>query len=739
MLNRGGAGRLGAALLLLALAALCYLPALSAEFIWDDDDYLLANKNLRVADGLARIWLEPRTSPQYYPLVHTAFWVERRLWGFNPRGYHAVNILLHAADALVLWSVLRLLAVPGAWLAAAIFCVHPVHVESVAWVAERKNVLSGLLYLASLRVYLGGAPGGGLAGPAAAGGRLRWTAAYALFVLALLAKTVAASLPVAILLALWWKRGRLTRADLVPLLPFFAAGAALGLTTAWLEKTHVGARGETWDLEPAERLLIAGRALWFYLGKLAWPHPLSFNYPRWAVDPAAWWQWLFPAGCAAAAAALWAARGRIGRGPLTAILFFAAALFPALGFVDVYPFLFSWVADHFQYLASIGPIALAASGVALLGRRLPRGGGAALGVAVIAVFGALTHARAGVFRDRESLWEDTVRKNPASWLAHNNLSMLAEDRGDFAAAERHARQAAALNPGNAMFVNNIGTALMQQGRLDEALEQFARALTLDPRHAAAESNRAEVFYRQGRFEEALAHFEAAVRLDPAMPAAHNNLATVLAEAGRGEEAVRHYAEAVRLNPDYALAHYNLGVTLFALGRPGEALEQYTLALSSEARWARPGGKLRVPSAEEARRWRLGTFVFGGEGWGIDFASVHNNIGNTLLALGRNAEAADHLAEAISLRPGFAEAHYNLGIALAGTGRLAEAADSYRRAIALSPRQPDAWNNLGVVLDDLGRADEAVLAWREALRLQPTHAAARANLGAALPGREHGRR
>jgi tetratricopeptide (TPR) repeat protein len=194
---------------------------------------------------------------------------------------------------------------------------------------------------------------------------------------------------------------------------------------------------------------------------------------------------------------------------------------------------------------------------------------------------------------------------------------------------------------------------------------------------------------------------------------------------------------VRLNPDYALAHYNLGVTLFALGRPEEALEQYTLALSSEARWARRGGKLRVPSAEEARRWRLGTYVFGGEGWGIDFASVHNNIGNALLALGRHAEAADHLAEAIALRPGFAEAHYNLGIALAGTGRLAEAADSYRRAIALSPRQPDAYNNLGVVLADLGRADEAIGAWREALRLQPAHAAARANLEASLPPPGHG--
>jgi hypothetical protein len=269
----------GGALALLVLVLLAYTPALDAGFVWDDDDYVTANVTLRSVTGLARIWVEPGAVPQYYPMAFTSLWLDYRLWGMRPFGYHLVNVLLHGLNAVLLWRLLVMLAVPGAWLAAAVFAVHPVHVESVAWVTERKNVLSGAFYLGAFLAYLRFAPPGGRgAGPVA---WRAYAAALALFVLAMLSKTVTCTLPAALLIVLWWKRPRLAARDVLPLLPFFALGLGLSLVTIWMEKHHVGAQGADWALSAVDRCLIAARALWFYLGKLVWPAPLVFNYPRW--------------------------------------------------------------------------------------------------------------------------------------------------------------------------------------------------------------------------------------------------------------------------------------------------------------------------------------------------------------------------------------------------------------------------------------------------------------------------
>ncbi|HOW19171.1 MAG TPA: O-GlcNAc transferase, partial [Phycisphaerae bacterium] len=337
-----------AGLLLLALAV--YIPAMRGGFVWDDDDYVTENRTLRSLDGLGRIWFDIRATPQYYPLVFTSFWLEYHLWDSRPGGYHVVNILLHGTSAVLLWLVLRRLAVPGAWFAAAVFAVHPVHVESVAWITERKNVLSGVFYLSAALVWLRFA---GLDCPRAAEPRRRSLYAIGLFLFAcaLLSKSVTASLPAALLLVLWWKRGRIARGDFLPLVPFFALGAVMGLITAWVERHHVGAEGAEWALSAAERCLIAGRALWFYAAKLIWPVRLTFIYPRWPIDSGVWWQYLYPIAAVAAIGLLWGLRRRIGRGPLVAVLFFAITLAPALGFFDVYPMRYSFVADHFQYHA----------------------------------------------------------------------------------------------------------------------------------------------------------------------------------------------------------------------------------------------------------------------------------------------------------------------------------------------------------------------------------------------------
>ncbi|MHC4920438.1 MAG: hypothetical protein ACYTKC_12690, partial [Planctomycetota bacterium] len=345
-----------------------YTPAIfQGGFIWDDDDYVQKNEVLRTGEGLALIWTEPMSIPQWYPLVHTTFWVEFQWWGLNPLGYHLTNVLIHIASTVLLFFVLRRLAVPGALLAAAVFGLHPVMVESVAWITERKNVLSLFCYLAALLCYLRferlDTADRDTADPNATAppGPRPWkyhALALVLFACALLSKTVTCSMPAVVLLLIYWKRGRIRWPELWPTLPLFAVAVPLALYTAHLEEVRVGAVGPEWDLSLAERVLVAGRAIWFYAHKLVWPGELVFIYERWQLDAGATWQWVFPVGVVVALVGLFLRRHRIGRGPVVAACIFCGTLTPALGFFSVYPMRYSFVADHFQYHASIALIAL---------------------------------------------------------------------------------------------------------------------------------------------------------------------------------------------------------------------------------------------------------------------------------------------------------------------------------------------------------------------------------------------
>lgn len=541
---------LGALLLALATAA-AYAGVVDLGFIWDDDLRVHENPTLHGLEGLRLIWFDVTANKQYYPLVFTGFWLENRVWGMQPTGFHVVNAVLHFLGALLLWRLLWLLELPGAWLAAALFALHPVHVESVAWVSERKNVLSGLFYLAAAIVVLRGA---GVTREPAAHTFGRTLLGLALFQCALFSKTVACTLPAALLLVLWWKRGRIARREVLELAPMFVLGIGFGLLTAWLEKSAVGATGVAWDHSGYERVLIAGRVVWFYLGKLAWPDPLIFSYPRWEIDAAQHWQALYPLAAGLALVGLWLARERIGRGPLVALLFFGGTLLPALGFFDVYPMRFSFVADHFQYLASVGPLALAAAVGTHASRRAGAPGrwiGLALAGVVLAGLGTLTHQRVPVYDGLESLWRDTVSQNPSSSLAHYNLGNLLRDRGERESAIHHYRQAVA----------------------------FETTLTL------AHNNLAGVLVQGGDTREAIVHYRRAVELDPDYALAHYNLATVLRDLGRLEAAIDHYAQALRADPDYAQAHYALGRSLAEAGRPDDAHPHFVEAgrLRREAR------------------------------------------------------------------------------------------------------------------------------------------------------------
>ncbi len=660
---------LAGALALIALTAIAYVPALRGGFVWDDDAYVTANRALRTANGLADIWLRPGATPQYYPLTFTSFWLEWRLWGTWAAGYHATNVALHAAAAVVLWRLFVLLAVPGAWLGAALFALHPVQVESVAWITERKNVLSGVFALGAAFAFLRAPRAYGLA--------------LVLFAAALAAKTVTCTLPVALAVLLWWRHGRLRREDVAPLVPFLGLGVVFAPVTVWMERTHVGAQGALWDLSPAGRVLVAGRALWFYAGTLVWPARLTFVYPRWHVDAGDPSQYVFPLAALLVLAALWTARRRLGTGPLVAALVFAVTLAPALGFVDVYPMRYSFVADHFQYHAAIAPLALAAA--AITTRVADRRTCDALAVALLAVLGLLTWRQGWVYRDLPTLWEDTLAKNPGAQMAHVNLGMYWYGQGRSERAVDHFRAALRLDPHDAEVADDLGMALAAAGRSDEALAALRDAARLDPRDPKTHSNLGNVLAARGMTDDAIAEYGEALRLDPRYPDAHNNLANVLAQAGRVDDAIAHYRAAVRGDPNFLEAHRNLGVLLAERGQFAAAVAEQETALR-----IRP-----------------------------DDPSAHNEAASALAALGRPRDAVVHYREALRLRPEWPEALGRLAALLVdGDGvaaRPAEAVQLAERACALTRNaDPGLLDVLAAAYAAAGRYGDAVPAARRAI-------------------------
>ncbi|HVE17389.1 MAG TPA: tetratricopeptide repeat protein [Chthoniobacterales bacterium] len=548
---------------------IAYRPAWYGTPIWDDTAHLTAEP-LRTWIGLWRIWTEPGATQQYYPLVHSVFWVQQHLWGDTFLGYHLTNILLHAGAGIVLLFILRELEIPGARLAAIIFSLHPIEVESVAWMTELKNTLSGLLYLGSALAYLR---------YDANRRRSLYGLALGLFLLGLMAKSVIASLPAALLLVIWWKRGRIDwRMDVRPLVPFFLTGAAAGLFTAWMEHHFIGANGPAFALSPLDRILIAGRVIWFYLATLAWPANLIFIYPRWSIDSSAWWQYLYPLAALSMTVGCWLIRHR-ARWPLAAWLYFVGTLFPALGFINVYPFLYSFVADHFQYLAGIAPIAVAAAGISIFLERWPAA--ARLAVCSLAVLGlgALTWRQSEAYTDVRTSWETTIARNPKAWLAFNNLGTFLFYQGDTEAAIRHYDRALSLHPNYAEAAYNRANAYARKGDTPEAIRSYEQALRLQPDYPEAALNLGAALARSGRLDEATLYFQRAAELKPTYAEAHYNLGKALARQGKRAESIAHYEIAAKLAPQNGAIHSEVAAIYFEDGKIEAALDHYRRAVA----------------------------------------------------------------------------------------------------------------------------------------------------------------
>lgn len=604
---------------LVALTLLAYLPALGGGFIWDDPDYVVNRPQLRTLEGLRQIWFEPRSLPQYYPMVFTTFWLEHQAFGLTPAAFKLTNVALHAGSALLLWSILRRLNVPGALLAAAVFALHPVQVESVAWITERKNTLSMLFALAALRVYLPALDARPISGA-------RYAATLTLFMLALLSKTTACALPAAMLVMIWWRLPRVGWRDVAPLAPMLVVGAFLALQTAALEREHVGAVGREWDYaataagEFVHRTLIAGRAVCFYVGKLLLPIDLAFIYPRWEIDRGAAAQYAYPAAVAAGLLALWLLRRRIGRGPFAAAVIYVGALLPALGYFNVFPHRYSFVADHFQYLATPAALALLGAALATAARRARRA--RFLAAAAVVGLAVLTFRQGFIYRDAETLWRDTVRKNPASWMAWTNL----------------------------------GNALAAERRYDEAIPYFERAYAVSDAVEDTHYNIGVARVRQGRPDDAERHFRRALEINPAFVPAMESLGKLeLLERRNPSAAEPHFRAALAIAPRHAPALLGLAETLEATGHVEEAARHYDLARQAKAGWALPDEKLaalllrgqRYDEAAAPLR-RLAEMRPGDvEAW--------SNLGWAELLAGRRPSAIAAFDAALALDPNHAQA------------------------------------------------------------------------------------
>src|SRR5439155_4803397 len=415
-------------LILAIVTLLAYQPAWNGSFIWDDDDYVTNNQLLTAPDGLRRIWFSLDSPSQYFPLVYTTFRIERALWGLHPFGYHWVNLLLHIANALLVWRVLMALKVPGAWLAGAIFALHPVQVESVAWITERKNVLMGFFFLLTLLAWI-----------AFVDERTKrpwrfYGLALILYLLALSAKTTACTLPAALFLILWLQKKPISWKRVFQIVPFLVLGIAMGLLAMWWERYHQGtSRAIFTFLSPLERVLVASRAVWFYLSKLIWPSNLTFIYPKWSLSAAQPLDYIWLLAGVGLCVAIYFVRRYVGRGVEVAAAFFVITLSPVLGFIMLYTFRYTFVADHYQYLACIGPIALASAGVVTFADAFKQSRGLILSAAVcvLAVLGVLTWRQSVMYGDNEALWRVTLAKNPGCWMAHNNLGFVLFEKGQF--------------------------------------------------------------------------------------------------------------------------------------------------------------------------------------------------------------------------------------------------------------------------------------------------------------------
>ena len=666
------------------------IPVLHGGFVWDDASLITDNRLIKASDGLYRFWFTAEAT-DYYPVTSSLWWCQWRLWGANPVGYHVVNVLLHAVNAVLIWLILQRLKIPGAWLAALVFAVHPVNVATVAWISEQKNTLSMSFSAMAVLFYL------------QFDERPQWrryVLSLTTFLLALLSKSAVVMLPVVLLGCAWWRRGKLERLDVLRTAPFFALSLILGLVTVWFQ-THRALEGVPVRADSfAARLAAAGWIPWFYLYKALVPVNLTVIYPNWHFDPARWSAYLPGIMILGSGLLLWWKRRTWGRPWLFGLGYFVMMLFPVLGFFDQGFYQYSQVADHWQYYSIVGVTSLAVAGGTSIYRSTGEHGRRVVMMVtalVLVMMAIATWQRSSLYANEETLWRDNTAKSPTNWGPYYNLGVAFWRMGDVKQAIVFYEQALQLNPDSPRAHYNMGIALLEFGKLDDALKHWQHAARVRPAFAPAQYNLGVALLGLGRADEAVQHLEQALHTDPSHFETHNALGAALLQLGRTEGAVTHWEQALRIQPNSAELHANLGVALLRLNRAQDAVAQF----------------------EQALRIRP------------DYAEAHRHLSIALAQLGRHEEAVTHYRQAFRIEPGDAEAHAALANALMRADQVEAAIQHYELALRFNPEFAEVHNNLGAALVKRGRLEGAIRHLEKAIMLRPEYAKAHYNLATAL--------
>jgi tetratricopeptide (TPR) repeat protein len=562
--------------ILFLIVVLTYLPIWPAGFSWDDNLVLTSNPVIVGPLGLKEIWTT--NAADICPLTLTTFWFEHALWGLSPLPYHLVNVALHGLNAVLLWRVLRALAVPGAWLGAALWALHPVQVESAAWIAEMKNTESAFFYLLSILFFVRNLK--------LESGANFWNRdfgfSFLFAALAMASKSSTVVLPLVFFLCAWWLKRTISMRDIAKALPALGLAAITSLVSLWTQGTYLAMNtAREWIPSWPQRIALAGDALWFYLGKLLWPWPLMTVYPRWQIDATQAISYLPTAVMLVILIVLWIFRRTWAQPWFLVYAYFLIALLPVLGLATNTYFELSFVADHFQYLAAMGPLAFVGAGLAMLGDRFSSRSSPLKFVpaaAVLLILAILSWQRVGLYQSPEKLWTDTLAKNPNTWSGYNFLGLAAFQEGRLDEARRLYEESLALHPRYSAALFNLGLVLSQTGHGVEAMDEFKSAAEADPGFIDAHYNYANELYKAGRTDEAMDEYQTVLRLNPNHVQAHNNLGLALFEAGQLDDAITQFQAAIRVDPNFADAHYNLGLAEAQIGQLDDAIREFQEAL-----------------------------------------------------------------------------------------------------------------------------------------------------------------
>ncbi|MCE0497278.1 MAG: tetratricopeptide repeat protein [Methylacidiphilales bacterium] len=647
---------LQAAVIIFATAVI-FWPVLHGDWLWDDGFDITQNPVTQSANGLWSIWFEPGSQADYYPLKASVQWAQWHLWGNDTFGYHVTNIVLHLAASLLVWRLFHKLGLRLAWLGGLLFAIHPVQVESVAWIAELKNTLSMPFFLLSMCFYLD---------YDGSGSRRDYLLALGFFLLAMLSKTTLVMFPVVILLYAWWKRGRFGWNDLKASTPFFLVSLTLGWVTLrcghWYSQLH-HAPSQAPDLGGVlSRLALTGSSLAFYFWKAVWPAHLLPIYPQWKIDPPSLPELLPWPVMAGYFFWFWKYRASWGRHMLLGLGYFLMMLAPFVSVSVAGYTYFTWVMDHFLYVPIVGLIGLAVAGLGALDNRAAPGlrfiGWAGVATILVLLAGK-SRSYAEKFASPENLWSYCVAHNPESWMAHYNLGIALSQKGEEDEAIAQFQKTMEINPGHVLAHTNLGMALFHKGQVDAAIEQYQKVLQIYPDIAQAHNNLGNAYLKKGWIDAAIAQYQKALEINPNYASVHTNLGDVLLQEVRMDEAIAQYQEALGIDPNDVEAHFKFGNALLQKGRMDEAIAQYQKALELNP----------------------------------NYMEAHYNLGNALLQKGRVDEAIVQFKKALEINRNLPEAHSNLGIALIQKGRVNEAISQFQEALRLKPDYSDAQKNL----------------------------------------------